>query len=98
MSSALSVTLKPAIQPTGSNLRSAFEDYDDFEASGENSTRFYDTIDLGDNYTEFLRGYEENPEKVDKWTKIDILKVTDDPRITIHELQQMNSTLNGKGL
>ena len=96
MSSALSVTLKPAIQPTGSNLRSAFEDYDDFEASGENSTRFVDTIDW--NSTDFLRGYEENPEKVDKWTKIDILKVTDDPRITIHELQQMNSTLNGKGL
>ena len=83
-----------AIEPAMSTRY--FEDFSEFESSGD--IRSVNLSDPSLNYTDFLRGYEENPDNVDKWTKIDLLQVTDDPKITHLELQQMNSTLNGKRL
>ena len=78
--------------------RGYFENFNLTESSGEDSIR---SLNLSDPYldsTDFMRAYEEGYENWDKWTKIDKLTVTDDHRITNQELEQMNSTLNGKWL
>ena len=78
--------------------RGYFENSNLTESLGDDAIRSLNLSDPYLNSTDFMRAYEEGYEKWDKWTKIDRLTVTDDHRITNQELQQMNSTLNGKRL